>query len=328
MTCTLSVTYLLCIVAIACASGETDPVCPQSDPECAAVGLTMLAMKRQISGVKVSLTDAFEKPSAYHLKTEYDDKCMDYNMNDGNLYMNVCHEGNNQQFYFEGEALKTLHDDKCADYHMGNQNIYMGDCHSGSNQDWYFDGKALKSRHDNRCMDYHTGNQNVYVGDCHDGANLKWYFDIPESTAAAPATSAPATSAAATPAPASVCPMGQGYSDAAAGCAPCLRGSFSGSESEYLESCHACSEGSYSNNEGATICEPCTNGFMAPMEGSTACVPDPSYAAPACDKSHYGAADHYGDSCDVYDATPDYCAYPGDDEDFTAADMCCECKEV
>lgn len=44
-----------------------------------------------------------------------------------------------------------------------------------------------------------------------------------------------------------------------------------------------------------------------------------------CFDTDNGAVDVYDSSCADYTATPDFCAYPGDDDDFSGGQMCCEC---
>jgi len=71
------------------------------------------------------------------LKTNYDDKCLDYNYGNGNVYMHSCHGGKNQQWYIDSQgALKTKYDDKCMDYNYNNANVYMHGCHHQPNQQW------------------------------------------------------------------------------------------------------------------------------------------------------------------------------------------------
>ena len=79
--------------------------------------------------------------------------------------MHPCHGGANQQFYFTptGE-LKTQYDDKCLDYDMGNSNTIMWDCHGGTNQQWHInpDG-TMGTAADGKCLDYNYNNMNVPV---------------------------------------------------------------------------------------------------------------------------------------------------------------------
>jgi len=114
------------------------------------------------------------------LQTEYDSKCLDYNYNNGNVYMHDCHREGNQIFYIEqsGGLMKTHHDNKCLDYNYNNGNVYMHDCHGGGNQQWYIDHRdgSLRTRHDSKCLDYNYNNGNVYMHDCHHEPNQRWRF--------------------------------------------------------------------------------------------------------------------------------------------------------
>ena len=87
-----------------------------------------------------------------------------------------CHGGSNQQWLLmpTGE-LKTQRDDRCLDYHYGNNNVYMHNCHGGSNQKWHVnpDG-TMGTSYDGKCLDYHPTTKNVYMHNCHDGSNQKW----------------------------------------------------------------------------------------------------------------------------------------------------------
>merc|ERR1719217_1290907 len=117
-----------------------------------------------------------QAPVAGELKTEYDTNCLDYNYNDGNVYMHPCHGGANQQWIFTASGqLKTQYDDKCLDYDMGNSNTIMWDCHGGTNQQWHInpDG-TMGTAADGKCLDYNYNNMNVYMHDCHGGSNQKW----------------------------------------------------------------------------------------------------------------------------------------------------------
>jgi len=131
---------------------------------------------------------------------------MDIDANGDNLHMYECHDGTNQQFWFDVPSptpppsfpptppappstppplgygptsamlLKSLATSKCGDFHMGNNDLYMGNCHTGNNQQFYFETwpppSRIKTLQDsNKCLDYHTGNGNLYFGGCHDGNN-------------------------------------------------------------------------------------------------------------------------------------------------------------
>merc|ERR1719253_1716446 len=123
----------------------------------------------------------------YPLKTERDNKCLDYNYGNGNVYMHRCHGGSNQNWYFDGDTvrirseglhLKTKRDNKCLDYNYNNGNVYMHDCHGGGNQQWYIDHSdgSLRTRHDSKCLDYNYNNGNVYMHNCHHEPNQRWRF--------------------------------------------------------------------------------------------------------------------------------------------------------
>jgi hypothetical protein len=119
-------------------------------------------------------------PPPGNLKTEHDvNECMDYNFNTGNVYMDPCHGGNNQQWVFAGQdgagMLSTLHDNKCLDYNFNTGNVYMYDCHGGSNQLWHInpDG-TMGTSYDDKCLDFDYSNNNVYMHTCHGGANQIW----------------------------------------------------------------------------------------------------------------------------------------------------------
>merc|ERR550514_2006840 len=43
-------------------------------------------------------------PVVGELKTEYDDNCLDYNYNDGNVYMHPCHGGSNQAWHINPDG--------------------------------------------------------------------------------------------------------------------------------------------------------------------------------------------------------------------------------
>lgn len=69
-------------------------------------------------------------------------------------------------WYFDGELLKTEANNKCLDVNMGDGNLYMHNCHSGSNQKFYFDGNLIKTRQEDLCLDYQVISGNVYAGSC------------------------------------------------------------------------------------------------------------------------------------------------------------------
>jgi len=48
----------------------------------------------------------------------------------------------------------------------------MHQCHDGKNQEWYFDNAGrLKTKHDDLCLDYNYNNKNVYMHPCHEVKN-------------------------------------------------------------------------------------------------------------------------------------------------------------
>jgi hypothetical protein len=117
------------------------------------------------------------------LKTKRDDKCMDYNYNNQNVYMHPCHNGANQIFYINEDngEMKTQYNDMCLDYNYNNGNVYMHPCHGGANQQWYIDpGNAnrLRTRYNDHCLDYDVGKSNVIMWhDCHGDTNQQWFFN-------------------------------------------------------------------------------------------------------------------------------------------------------
>merc|ERR1712166_58194 len=53
--------------------------------------------------------------------------------------MHGCHDGNNQQWFLNAKSqIQSKQNDKCLDYNSGNKNVYMHGCHDGKNQQWYF----------------------------------------------------------------------------------------------------------------------------------------------------------------------------------------------
>merc|ERR1719271_1848077 len=71
------------------------------------------------------------------LKTQHDDKCLDYNFNTGNVYMHSCHGDDNQLWHINPDgSMGTSHDSKCLDFNYRSDNVYMHDCHGESNQIW------------------------------------------------------------------------------------------------------------------------------------------------------------------------------------------------
>jgi hypothetical protein len=118
------------------------------------------------------------------LKTRYNNKCMDYNYNNHNVYMHGCHGGSNQQWYMVDEKLTTKRDDTCLDMNYNTNNVYMHSCHGGQNQQWFFDGEDLKTRYDpSKCLDYNYHNGNIYMNTCHGGRNQQYYWSKPVNPA-------------------------------------------------------------------------------------------------------------------------------------------------
>ena len=78
--------------------------------------------------------------------------------------------------------LVSLEDGKCLDYHLGTNNVYMQECHDGRNQKWYFDEDTayIRSEEDHKCLTMdsngHGVNINVVMGECADENNQKFEF--------------------------------------------------------------------------------------------------------------------------------------------------------
>jgi len=154
-----------------CVNGQNDGVCIYSDKHAACLN----------PGGSHYCKSAGEFPiqscgPQLALMTEYDNKCLDYNVGNNNVYMHPCHGGKNQQWSLNGQLLKTKYDNKCLDYNFSGTNIYMHSCHSGDNQKWYFSGQHLKTKYSNKCLDYNFNTMNVAMYDCHWGGNQKWQF--------------------------------------------------------------------------------------------------------------------------------------------------------
>ena len=59
------------------------------------------------------------------MKTQWDDKCLDYNYNNGNVYMHDCHGGTNQVWHINTDGtMGTSYDGKCLDYNYNTMNVY------------------------------------------------------------------------------------------------------------------------------------------------------------------------------------------------------------
>jgi len=94
-----------------------------------------------------------------------------------NVYVAPCNNGDNQKWYFDGEALKSeSKNDKWCLEKQSNGNLYLSsNCRGNSNQKWYFVGSFLKSRDGNGCVDsLHAGTKNMYVGNCPWSDRLQW----------------------------------------------------------------------------------------------------------------------------------------------------------
>lgn len=81
------------------------------------------------------------------LKTEANNKCLDVNTGDGNLYMYNCHSGNNQKFYFDGNLIKTRQEDLCLDYQVISGNAYAGSCPHHEMSQYRMEGGAMLKKH-------------------------------------------------------------------------------------------------------------------------------------------------------------------------------------
>merc|ERR1719324_1886943 len=63
-----------------------------------------------------------------------------------------CHTGSNQKWHLTGEGyLKTDVDDKCLDYNFNSGNTYMHACHGGNNQKWYLSTQTSEYRRRRQC---------------------------------------------------------------------------------------------------------------------------------------------------------------------------------
>jgi hypothetical protein len=110
------------------------------------------------------------------IKSERDGYCLDYNYNNGNVYMHPCHGETNQIWYFDSSGqMRSQRDGKCLDQHMDNDNVYMHDCHGGDNQRWHFEPDGhMGTKYDDKCLDYNYNNHNVYMHPCHGDSNQRW----------------------------------------------------------------------------------------------------------------------------------------------------------
>ena len=59
--------------------------------------------------------------------------------------------------------LKTRHDNKCMDYNFNNQNVYVHDCHSGTNQQWFLDSERFKNQTQRQLFGHARQWQRVYA---------------------------------------------------------------------------------------------------------------------------------------------------------------------
>jgi hypothetical protein len=110
------------------------------------------------------------------ITSERDGKCLDYNFNNGNVYMHSCHGGSNQQWYFDDRGqMHSVRDGKCLDQHMENNNVYMHNCHGDRNQRWHFETDGhIGTAFDDKCLDYNWNDHNVYMHSCHGDSNQRW----------------------------------------------------------------------------------------------------------------------------------------------------------
>jgi len=122
-----------------------------------------------------------DKACPHQVRTKRDDKCMEYypgNSGNTNVYMNECHPGDSQKWYFDGEHLKNVQDGKCLDWDYGNwfnemgKNVKVNNCGGVSNQKWYGNGhgQLMPRGAFNKCLTYNFNTNNVYVNTCMAGA--------------------------------------------------------------------------------------------------------------------------------------------------------------
>jgi len=114
-------------------------------------------------------------------KLTYGARCMDYNYNNGNVYMHdECSGSANQKWYFDGDQLKTLWDDDlCFDSLTGGS---MKKCDGSVSQQFVFRGTSIGFRSDDptlkpaawNCLDHGPGDNNIYVGRCFILDNGEW----------------------------------------------------------------------------------------------------------------------------------------------------------
>lgn len=118
------------------------------------------------------------------IRSRQDNKCLDYNYNNHNVYMHPCHGGSNQNWYIVNEQLKTKYNNLCLTMN-DDSNVYMDNCQDGAaNQQWYFADEALRTRaSEDKCLDYHMGNSNIYMHPCHGNRNQQFYFKKPANPA-------------------------------------------------------------------------------------------------------------------------------------------------
>jgi Ricin-type beta-trefoil lectin domain len=89
--------------------------------------------------------------------------------------------GSNQQFYYDTttKQIKVYYNNKCLDYNYGNGNLYVGNCHTGSNQQFIVrsDGQVY-TPYDGKCIDQNLSTNNLYLFNCHTGNNQKWITEL------------------------------------------------------------------------------------------------------------------------------------------------------
>merc|ERR1712194_556684 len=84
-----------------------------------------------------------------HLKSLYDNKCADQDLNSNNVYMHPCHSNANQQWLMgENEKFHTNQDSKCLDINLNTDNVYMHPSHGGNNQKFYLENVVDGLEHD------------------------------------------------------------------------------------------------------------------------------------------------------------------------------------
>ena len=98
---------------------------------------------------------------------------------DSNVNTASCTDENVQQFYMVNGNIISTQNGKCLDYHMENANVYMHQCHGRANQKWYVDegSGALRSEWNDKCMERKADGNVEVVDNCHGGMSQKFDFD-------------------------------------------------------------------------------------------------------------------------------------------------------